>query len=298
MPKLRINNLSEQVLVFDRNLYSLGRKEEKFFDITVAKMEALRPKLVRMQDAGIIEFNYINFEPDSDDDAEFMTLAGINAKTGGGGVPATRNLAAGAGLTGGGDLSADRTFNVVAHADGSIVITPDSVQLGIMATDVQHGNRGGGPQHAVATLLANGFMFFGDKVKLDNYPAVPPASTLIWGDNSVATSTTTRYLTPGYDDGIAETSPTQILAPRSGTLRNMRVLHNGTSGNGNPIVYTLRINGVASALSVSLASTAAVGSDLVSTVAVLAGDRIDVEITKAASVGSSPSNVTLSIEYV
>lgn len=48
---------------------------------------------------------------------------------GGGSVPATRTLTAGNGLTGGGDLSADRAFAVQA-ADGSIVVTAGGVAVG------------------------------------------------------------------------------------------------------------------------------------------------------------------------
>lgn len=51
----------------------------------------------------------------------------------GGTVPTTRTLTAGAGLTGGGDLSADRTFTVVA-ADGTITVNPDSIQVGTIQT--------------------------------------------------------------------------------------------------------------------------------------------------------------------
>lgn len=86
---------------------------------------------------------------------------------GGGGVPASRTLTAGNGLTGGGDLSANRTFNVVGNVDGSIIANPDNVQVGVLATDAQHGVRGGGTQHAVATTSVAGFMSAADKVKAD-----------------------------------------------------------------------------------------------------------------------------------
>lgn len=83
--------------------------------------------------------------------------------------PTTRTLTAGAGLTGGGDLSANRTFNVVANADGSIVVNADDVQVGVLATDAQHGVRGGGTQHAVATQSVAGFQSAADKIKSDNF---------------------------------------------------------------------------------------------------------------------------------
>ena len=125
--------------------------------------------------------------------------------------------------------------------------------------------------------------------------AVTPV--LSWGNNSVSATTATRYLTPWYDDGLAQTTAIQFRVPRAGTLQNLRVRHNSPGGNGNDIVYTVRVEGVASALTVTLASDAADGSDLANTVAVAAGDRIDIEVTKAAGVGSSPGDVVATLEY-
>lgn len=82
-------------------------------------------------------------------------------------VSTARTITAGAGLTGGGDLSANRTLDVVANADGSIIANANDVQVGILATDAQHGVRGGGTQHSAATGVANGFMTAADKAKLD-----------------------------------------------------------------------------------------------------------------------------------
>lgn len=82
-------------------------------------------------------------------------------------VPTSRTIIAGAGLTGGGDLSTDRTLDVVANADGSIIVNANDIQVGILATDVQHGNRGGGGLHSVATTSVAGFISASDKTKLD-----------------------------------------------------------------------------------------------------------------------------------
>lgn len=82
-------------------------------------------------------------------------------------IPETRALSAGAGLTGGGDLSADRSFDVGANADGSIVVNADDIQVGVLATDAQHGDLGGGSLHAVVTPSVAGFMAPADKTKLD-----------------------------------------------------------------------------------------------------------------------------------
>lgn len=80
------------------------------------------------------------------------------------GVPSTRTITAGAGLTGGGDLSANRTINVVA-ADGSIVVGADNVAVGILQSDASHGTRGGGTQHPAATTSVAGFMSAADKTR-------------------------------------------------------------------------------------------------------------------------------------
>lgn len=123
------------------------------------------------------------------------------------------------------------------------------------------------------------------------------SSQLVWGRGSVAATTVTRYLTPGFDDTLAPTSPVACDVVRAGNLRNMRVRHNTPAGNGAAIVYTLRVNGVATALSVSLASTSAAGSDTVNSIAVAAGASIDIEVTKLVSTGASPSDVTVAVEF-
>lgn len=119
---------------------------------------------------------------------------------------------------------------------------------------------------------------------------------LHWGNNSVSSTTTTRYLQPGFVDGVGPTTVIQYRVPFAATLKNLRVRHNTTAGNGNAIVYTVRINSVASTLTVSVNSTTADGSDVTHTPTVAAGDLIDIEVTKAASVGTSPGDIMASLE--
>lgn len=88
---------------------------------------------------------------------------------GGGDVPLSRTLTAGAGLTGGGDLTADRTFDVGANGDGSITVNANDIQVGIIS-DTQHGTRGGGTTHAVATTSVAGFQSGADKARFDTVP--------------------------------------------------------------------------------------------------------------------------------
>lgn len=123
-------------------------------------------------------------------------------------------------------------------------------------------------------------------------------STFGFGASSVAATTTTRYLWPWHEDSLAQTAPVQFRVPFGCTLVNLRVRHNNPAGNGNNIVYTVRNNGATTALTCTLASTASDGSDLTNSAVFAAGDLIDIVVTKAASVGTSPSNITATIEVL
>lgn len=98
---------------------------------------------------------------------EYLLVAGYPVGTTGvGPVPSTRQVIAGAGLTGGGTLAADRTFDVVA-GDASLVVSANSMVVGVLQTDAMHGVRGGGTQHAAATAGAAGFATAAQITKLD-----------------------------------------------------------------------------------------------------------------------------------
>ena len=122
-------------------------------------------------------------------------------------------------------------------------------------------------------------------------------SYMVFGNNSISSTTSTRYLSPGFDDGLAQLTAPSFVSPVKQIARNMYVQHNIPGGNGLPVVYTLRVNSVATALSVSIASTDTTGSNLVDTVDINIGDIIDIEVTKAASIGSSPGDIALTYGY-
>ena len=154
----------------------------------------------------------------------------------------------------------------------------------------------GGPTNLTVSAIAAGQFvkrvggtLVGDRIS---------AGILIWGNSSVAATTATRYLEPGYETATAPlvAAIVQIRAPFAGTLRNLFIRQNGPAGNGNLIVYTVRVNGAVTLLSVSIASTTANGSDIVDTVAVAQGDLIDIEVTKAIAVGTTPARIIASLE--
>lgn len=124
-------------------------------------------------------------------------------------------------------------------------------------------------------------------------------SIFIWGNDRVGNSTTTRYLTPGFTDNLAELTPVRFILPAiSGTFRNMIVNHNIPGGNGNDIVYTLRVNEIATPISVTMASTAASGSYLADSVNIYREDQIDIIVEKAINIGNSPNNIVVSLEFI
>jgi hypothetical protein len=120
---------------------------------------------------------------------------------------------------------------------------------------------------------------------------------LFWGNDSVAASADTRFLTPGRGVVAITTDLNQIPVTRSGVLRNLFARHNSAAGNGNNVVYTVMVNGVATAITVSLA-TGAVGqaSDTVNTVAVVQGDRVSIRATKAVNIAAGTVDVETSLE--
>jgi len=122
---------------------------------------------------------------------------------------------------------------------------------------------------------------------------------LTWGDNSIGAGADTRYLTPGRSIATAPLTPGvyQLPLSRSGTARRLIVRHNTAAGNGNVVVYTLLLNGAPTALTVTVPSGAvAQAIDLVNAAAVVVGDRLELQATKALAIASSGLDVQASVE--
>lgn len=139
------------------------------------------------------------------------------------------------------------------------------------------------------------------------FPAAPPiptptppgggAALVCWGNNGVAATTVTRYLEPWFDDANAPTNRIQWVAPRDGTIAGLNVIHNSPAGNGGNIVYTLEVNAGATLLAVTLASTGSTAVNDAEAVAVLKGDLISLEVTKAISIGASPNDIVATANF-
>lgn len=105
----------------------------------------------------------------------------------GGFVPTSRQVVAGQGLTGGGDLSADRTFNASVAAPLTINFA-NQIELGTI-NDTIHGNRGGGALHSDAGPMSSGFMpasaFNMTTQKLSSTPILTIPTTINVNDYSM-----------------------------------------------------------------------------------------------------------------
>lgn len=216
--------------------------------------------------------------------------------------PVARAINTTAPLVGGGDLSADRTIaaTFAAPAQGIGGGNTEGAAVSFARSDHDHTVREtGGPTNLTVGAIADGQLVQRSGTVLIGVTASASSTpNLGFGAGSVAATTTTRYLVPGYDTGVAPTSAVPIPMTRSATIRRLFVNHGTPAGNGSAIVYTVRKNGVPQALTVSLASTGSNGNDVANSFAVVAGDVLDIEVTKAASVGTSPSDVVANFEVV
>ena len=126
------------------------------------------------------------------------------------------------------------------------------------------------------------------------------SAVLYWGNNSIANSTASRVLDPGYGDRIAPLALSAALmdlrVTRPGTLRNLYIEHNNPGGTGAVITYTVFVNGIATAITVGVASTTAGGADTVNSVVVAAGDRVRIVVTKIAVAGGGSRRPEVSLE--
>jgi hypothetical protein len=127
---------------------------------------------------------------------------------------------------------------------------------------------------------------------------VAAAECLIFGANGTLTTANDRWLFAGYAQANPRNSNTaRMIAPRSGTLRNMYVLHNVVSPDNVNLTYTAEVGGVGTALAVTLLASAVSGSNLVNTVAVAAGQTIGVKLGKAAALTTEADRPVVTMEF-
>lgn len=130
------------------------------------------------------------------------------------------------------------------------------------------------------------------------FPGARGSGILLWGANSVSAGADTRYFEPGYDSGTLGTAVWEMVVPKTGTLFNLFARHNQAVGNGLPVDYTIVVNGVATALTVSLITNAIgqAGNTGV-LVGVSEGDRLAMIAVKVAGIGSGVQRTQVSCSF-
>lgn len=116
-----------------------------------------------------------------------------------------------------------------------------------------------------------------------------PVSTILGGSLDTAgalASSLTRFASPISRNSALLTlanDDSSFIIPRAGTIKNLFVTRSFITGTTRTDTLALAVNGVASAVTTSLATTALTASDVVNSAAVTAGQRLSVILTSGAT---------------
>ncbi|MEP7234129.1 MAG: hypothetical protein ABI778_02420 [Ignavibacteriota bacterium] len=128
--------------------------------------------------------------------------------------------------------------------------------------------------------------------------AAPPATTSIshLGANTGINSTSTNFLQFGGfgDNGIE--NKTQIVITRAATLQNLYINLTAAPGAGASKTVTVRVNGVNTALTVTVAGAATAGNNTANTVSVAAGDLLSIQVIHSAGPAPAGSIIATGME--
>jgi hypothetical protein len=122
-------------------------------------------------------------------------------------------------------------------------------------------------------------------------------AVLIWGAADLGAGADTRFLSPGFSATASTTNILQIPIPFDATLRSFFVRHNASNGDGDSVVYTVLVNGVATQITATLI-TGAIGqaSDVAHSVEVRAGDTVSIAAIKPLDITDGAVSVTVTLE--
>ncbi len=150
------------------------------------------------------------------------------------------------------------------------------------------------PPGASAELTFAGAFWWGESAAVA--PNVLNGSFLAWGNASLALIAV-QNLSPYYSDTVASGFVQHIVSPMTGVIDRMYIRQDAPFGNGNNLVYSLRVNGNPQMLQ-SIASTATQASNLVDSAAVTQGDLLDMQVSGANNLGgSAPGGVAVTFRF-
>jgi len=213
------------------------------------------------------------------------TFAGYRACTGNNTVDATTGLVvpptpANVGVTNNSNPAGAQmaTINVVGSPESRITAPPGS-----LATNSQG--------------VAGAVIWTKDSGTGNTGWAIVGPSEITFGTLASTTATAARFFAPGGGLATETTVQIEMLMPRAGTLRNMRIHATaGTGGSTNQ--YTLLLNGAVTQLDQAMGNTATSAGPDTSQITVAAGDRIALRVTKTVAPTTPQTNIVVTVELV
>lgn len=183
----------------------------------------------------------------------------------------------------------DYEMNVVANADGSIVVNANDVQVGVLATDAQHGTRGGGTLHATAVAgVSAGFISAADQTKVDNLSGTNTGDVTLAGTPNyitIAGQVITRNLI-NLGTHVTGTLPTANIADNAVTnikladmaANTVKVRNQATTGD--PVDLAIGTNTVLGRVAGNIVAAQVVAAQI-ATNAVTTVKILDANVTNA-----------------
>lgn len=133
------------------------------------------------------------------------------------------------------------------------------------------------------------------------YPVVAPGAIIGYHISIAIPSNPSpnEFLSPDQNNFTTVEASTQVLMPRSGTLKNLTVLPGTSSARTAPTTVTVRKNGADTLLAVSIpAGSVAVVINAVDTVSFIAGvDKLSVRLDTNAGSGGLAGGFSCTMEY-
>ncbi len=212
-------------------------------------------------------------------------------------VSTSRSISTSSPLSGGGDLSADRTLSIAdAAADGTtkgaaaFTAADFNSSSGVISIDYANGQKASAAQPGF--LSAADWSTFnskpaGDSIAYASNPNISQAanSTAYWGISG--------SLAPNTSENARI-----IVMPCAGTIKNLYIRIGALQSSGGTMVFTLRKNAADTAITITFANadgSNVTKSDTTNTVSVAAGDTISIKGVNNAPSSASGTFVSFSL---
>lgn len=188
------------------------------------------------------------------------------------------------------------TTNVGATLEGNAAASASKIVCMALAAGPEGLTPGGPGALCVNTLGVQGLVTFLKESGVGSTGWKKTTNKILWaGARTVGNTAGTLFL-PAMTTVAAPLAATaQIMIPRQMVFRNFRVKQTPGTGAGNN-VFTIRVKGVAQALTITVAFTATGGVVTLATPLVAAAGLVDFTVARSAAPITAPTDVVISME--